>query len=278
MKSLANALGAWRPQALPADDPLALLQAEWAQIVGDDVAANTRPAELVRDALVVVTRSSAWSQQLAFLSERVLHAVRERTGIALRTLRFRVGRVRAGRPDRNAERAQPPRRRTHNRALEPAVTLEAAVARFRTDVAAAQRARALAGWKECLRCGARTHRAPAPFCVPCENALAQERSAQVARLLFEAPWLGYAGIAPLVGGLQRQEYDAVRLTLLRRWKDALERIRRSPQPRVTMRDRSIASSYVLLKSQLEPDKIAPAVVRDLLGDELHDIFYGNENT
>jgi hypothetical protein len=114
--------------------------------------------------------------------------------------------------------------------------------------------------------------------VPCENALAQERSAQVARLLFEAPWLGYAGIAPLVGGLQRQEYDAVRLTLLRRWKDALERIRRSPQPRVTMRDRSIASSYVLLKSQLEPDKIAPAVVRDLLGDELHDIFYGNENT
>jgi hypothetical protein len=35
---------------------------------------------------------------------------------------------------------------------------------------------------------------------------------------------------------------------------------------------------VLLKSELEPDKIAPAVVRDLLGDELHEIFYGNENS
>jgi hypothetical protein len=148
--------------------------------------------------------------------------------------------------------------------------------RFRADVAAAQRAKAAAGWKECLRCGA--HTASGPFCVPCGNADAQEREAQVARLLFEAPWLGYVGIAPLVRGLTPKQYEAVRLALLRRWKDTLERIRRSPRPRVTMRDRSIASSYVLLKSELEPDKIAPAVVRDLLGDELHEIFYGNENS
>jgi hypothetical protein len=114
--------------------------------------------------------------------------------------------------------------------------------------------------------------------VPCENAQAQERGAHIARLLYEAPWLGYTGIAAVVPKLSRQEYEAVRLALLRRWKDTLERMRRSVRPRVTTRDRSIASSYVLLKSELDPDKIAPAVVRDLLGDELHDLFYGNENT
>ncbi len=105
----------------------------------------------------------------------------------------------------------------------------------------------------------------------------QERDARVARLLFEAPWLGYAGIAPLVVDLTLQEYEAVRLRLLRRWKDALERIRRTGGSQATARDRMIASSYVLLKSQLDPERIAPAVVRDLLGDELHDIFYGSEN-
>lgn len=280
MKPLSRALTAWRPQALHPDDPLSVLQTEWAQIVGEDVAAQSRPAEIVRDALVVVTRSSAWSQQLSFLSERVLHAVQERAGISVRSLRFRVGRVRepavAGGSATRKKRG--PRSKPDSRALEPAATLEAAMARFRADVQAAQRAKAAAGWKECMRCGARTHTASGPFCVPCSNTDAQERDAQVARLLFEAPWLGYAGIAPLVQGLTRGQFEAIRLALLRRWKDSLERIRRSVRPRITMRDRSIASSYVLLKSELEPDKIAPAVVRDLLGDELHEIFYGNENS
>lgn len=279
MKRLGQALSGWRPQDTQPDDPLTVLQMEWAQIVGDDVAANSRPAEIVRDALLVVTRSGAWSQQLAFLSERVLHAVQKRAGVSVQTLRFRVGRIREPRSAPAAGRKHSgARAKAPLRTLEPAPTLEAAMERFRADVAAAQRAKAAAGWKECLRCGARTHTASGLFCVPCTNADAQEREAQVARLLFEAPWLGYAGIAPLVRGLTPRQYEAVRVALLRRWKDTLERIRRSTRPRVTMRDRSIASSYVLLKSELDPDKIAPAVVRDLLGDELHDIFYGNENS
>jgi hypothetical protein len=253
-----------------------VLQAEWAQIVGDDVAANSRPAEIARDALVVVTRSSAWSQQLAFLSERVLSAVQQHTGESIRNLRFRVGRIREHAPP--AVRRQRSRRTKTPREAEPAPTLEFAIERFRADVAAAQRAKTAAGWKECPRCGARTHTASGPFCVPCENAHAQERDAHIARLLYEAPWLGFTGIAAVVPELSRQEYEAVRIALLRRWKDTLERIRRSARPRVTTRDRSIASSYVLLKSEIEPDKIAPAVVRDLLGDELHDIFYGTQNS
>lgn len=268
----------WQPQAAHPDDPLSVLQKEWAEIVGDDVAAQTRPAEIVRDALVVVTRSSAWSQQLAFLSERVLRLVQQRAGVQIEKLRFRVGRIRETAAVPGSRTRAPRRTKAPARVRDAAPTLEAAIERFRADVAAAQRAKAAAGWKECLRCGARTHTASGPFCVPCANAHAQERDAQVARLLYEAPWLGYAGIAPLVNGLTTHEYETVRLRLLRSWKDSLDRIRRSTRPRVTMRDRSIASSYVLLKSQIDPDKIAPAVVRDLLGDELHEIFYGNENS
>jgi hypothetical protein len=275
VKPLRNAMAAWEPSATLSADPLLQIKALWPQIVGEDIAANSRPHEFGRDALLVVTSSGAWSQQLAFLSERILNALRARTGMHIDRLRFRVGRV-AEKPV-NTLKKQRRTRRAAGEGREPAPTLEAAMERFRSDVAAVQRAKAAAGWKECARCGVRILPASGQFCVPCENASAQERDATAARLLYEAPWLGYAGIAPLVDGLTPQEYETIRLRLLRRWRDTLERVRRSGGAQLTARDRMIASSYVLLKSGLDPERIAPAVVRDLLGDDLHDMLYGNEN-
>lgn len=275
MKRLRSALAAWKPGESPDTDPLLTLKSQWSAIVGDEVAASSMPAELSRDALLVVTRSSAWSQQLSFLSEKVIAAVRERTGIPLERLRFRVGRVSEQTPHRKSPARSAPRVRRERRDEPP--TLEAAVERFRASITSSERAKARAGWKECIRCGVRIHPSSGSCCAPCENARLAERDARVARLLFEAPWLGYAGIAPLVDGLSLQEYRATRLTLLRRWKDVLERVRRTGGAKLTTRDRMIASSYVLLKSELDPERIAPAVVRDLLGDELHNILYGNAN-
>ncbi|HZZ64669.1 MAG TPA: DUF721 domain-containing protein [Candidatus Baltobacteraceae bacterium] len=275
MKTLTQALATWRPDASERLDPVSLLRAEWTAIVGDEVAANSRPAELIRDALLIQTRSSAWSQQLAFLSETILSSVKDRTGLELRGLRFRVARLAqtpaaGGKPRTGGRRAREERL--------PAQTLQAAFERFHGSVIAAQRAKERAGWKECDRCGVRTAPASRACCTPCENTRLQERDAQVARLLFEAPWLGYEGIAELVDSLSPQEYEAIRLRLLRRWKDVLEVVRRTGGVHLSTRDRMIASSYVLLKSRLDPERIAPAVVRNLLGDELHGILYGNENS
>jgi hypothetical protein len=277
VKRLKTALQAWEPSASVSGDPLLLIRGEWVAIVGDEIAANSRPAEISRESLLVVARSSAWSQQLAFLSERILSAIHKRTGLQLQRLRFRVGRI-------SESPAMPGRKRSAKRSTErretrgAADSLQAAFERFRADVLASERAKAAAGWKECTRCGVRIYPASGPFCAACENIAAQERDARVARLLFEAPWLGYAGVAPLVEDLAPQDYEAIRLRLLRRWKDVLDRVRRTGGAQLTTRDRMIASSYVLLKSELDPERIAPAVVRDLLGDELHEILYGNENT
>lgn len=272
MKPLRLAVSAWEPHDAHAD-PLLVLRSQWPGIVGAEVAANSRPAEIARDALLIVTRSSAWSQQLQFLSERILAAVHERAGLKIERLRFRVGRVMDEGYAPFAVRAVRAKRKRALRDAPP--SLEAAVDRFKTDVLAAERAKADAGWKECAGCGVRITPASGPRCAPCENARRERRDARVARLLFEAPWLGYAGIAPLVDDLSPDDYQLVRLQQLRRWKDALERVRRGGGRMLTTRDRMIASSYVLLKSELDPERIVPAVVRDLLGDELHEILYGN---
>ena len=84
--------------------------------------------------------------------------------------------------------------------------------------------------------------------------------------MYDAPWLRYHGMAPLVGGLDRAEYETTRRRLLARWWQVLMRVRWTK--RVTVVERRIASSYVLLQSELDPDRVTPAVVRNVLGDEL----------
>ncbi|MGB6966166.1 MAG: hypothetical protein WBD90_17085, partial [Xanthobacteraceae bacterium] len=39
------------------------------------------------------------------------------------------------------------------------------------------------------------------------------------------------------------------------------------------RERLVASSYVLLRSKIAPEDIMPATVRNVLGDELHELLY-----
>ncbi len=275
MQPLRVALSTWQPAKVVAGDPLSHLRAQWATIVGEDIASNSRPAELIRGSLLVVTRSAAWSQQLSFLSERIVEAVRDSTAVSLEGVRFRVGRI-GSRSGPSSERKSAARKRTAPRAA--ADTLESAVAMFRDDVTSAERAKAGAGWKECNRCGIRIVPHTGSFCAPCVNARGAERTAAIARLLFEVPFLGYSGISDHVENLSRDEYERVRSKLLARWWDALMQLRRSGRKRVSRRERDIVSSYVLLKTRLDPEKIAPAVVRDLLGEELYNIFYGSDET
>ncbi|MDQ2872955.1 MAG: DUF721 domain-containing protein [Candidatus Eremiobacteraeota bacterium] len=275
LRKLHNAVGSWEPGTTVREDPLVAIRRAWPAIVGPDVAQQSRADELTGGVLLVVTRSSAWSQQLSFLGERIVESIARRTGANVARLRFRVGRV-------TRSRANPAARVKHVRsaavtpARDPSTTLEEAVARFRDDVTAAQRAKAAAGWNECTQCGVWVAPSAGALCVPCVNAKAEQRTQAVSRLLYEAPWLGYSGVAELVEGLERREYESIRKQLLQRWWDVLVRRAKSGRRSLTQRERTIASSYVLLKSELEPERIAPAVVRDLLGDELHDILYGNE--
>ena len=115
-----------------------------------------------------------------------------------------------------------------------------------------------------------------PLCASCQRALEDERSAAVARLISEAPWLGFAGTAALIDGLSKREYERVRNRLLTRWWATLAQARAARRLSRDGRERSVASSYVLLKSKLSPEEIMPATVRNVLGDELAELLYGTE--
>ena len=276
MRKLSDALSQWAPERGAAREPIHLLEAAWPEIVGAQVAANSHPARIGEGTLVVTVRSSAWSHQLSFLSEHVLRALHARMPQAgVERLRLRVGRLTA-RPARAALPARPAPEGSRRPQERPeAATAGEALARFREGVEHRQRARRGLGWKECPTCGALVSDAGGGPCVTCRSAGVAERAAAAARTMFEAPWLGFAGTAALVDGLKQEEYERVRAALLARWWDVLARARSAKRLSRDGRERAIASSYVVLRSKIPPEEIVPATVRNVLGDELHELLYGN---
>ena len=276
MLKLSDALTGWLPaEGARTRDPIVLLDAGWSEIVGDDVAQNSRPVRIVEGTLTVITRSSAWSHQLSFLAEHVLRAVGARLPAAgVERLRFKVGRL-------SQPRALPQVRSKANRPLRPTRTargpsgsLDETLARFRGEVDGRRRARRAAGWIECEGCGTLLAPGATPLCATCSNDRRQRTEATTARLLYEAPWLGFSGTAALVDGLQEREYERIRSRMLAHWWGMLARARSTKQIARGGRERLVASSYVLLQSRLAPEAILPATVRNILGDELHDLLYG----
>ncbi|MBC5810179.1 MAG: hypothetical protein GIW95_04880 [Candidatus Eremiobacteraeota bacterium] len=117
----------------------------------------------------------------------------------------------------------------------------------------------------CKRCAAPLE--SGTLCAPCDGERTAVRRRALESVLFNAPWLESAEIVALVEGVTRSDIEIARKALLIRWWVVLDRARRSTRP-LGVRERQVASSYVLLQSGLPPDRITPEIVRNLLGDDL----------
>jgi hypothetical protein len=106
---------------------------------------------------------------------------------------------------------------------------------------------------------------------------AGDRGLAAARIMYDAPWLGFGGTADAVPGLTLREYETLRLTLLARWWDRLVRVRARGTRAVANADRSIASSFILLKTNMEPERITAAVAKSELGDLLYALLYESKS-
>lgn len=274
---IRRAIDAWMPRAgssSAANEPLAALAQTWTELVGAENAAHSAPKQLLGDALLIVTDSSAWSQQLSFLAEHILTALRERVPKAgIERLRFRVGvlpqvRSRAAREQRAVHSAASAR--------PPAANAEEAIARFRVEVTARQRAKRSAGWKECQGCGIQIPPGRSARCLPCANATQRHRERQVAALFYDTPGIEYSAAATHIEGLTRAAFEFEKRRLLGRWRTQLDRVARDGHLSRDGRERAIASAYVLLKTGIPPERIAPATIRNELGERTYALIYGTE--
>jgi len=285
LRPLRAAVAGWQPPAgtglvATTHDPLAALAAAWPELVGPKIAARATPVAISGDALVVATVSSAWSQELQMLSVPIvagLAALPAGRGIA--KLIFRSGRRRAERARPEATPGpRPPagagagtlRALAPAKALAPAIDAAEALARLRRRFAGRDR-RSVGS---CLDCGV-PRDVRGGRCGPCAGARTIERRAAAERLLYAAPWLGEAELLSRLPEVEPSELDAIRRALLQRWWLALDRARRAGKLSRGGIERPVASSYLLLKSRLPPERITPAVVRNMLGPELEKLLWGS---
>ncbi len=274
LRPLRAAVATWKPGVGIATDPLHVIATAWPAIVGEHVARHSAPVELTNSALVIATRSSAWSQQLHFLSGTILAGVRGLPlGAEVTRLTFRAGALRKPleRPHARAlSRAST--RRPDTAVRPPAADAMEALHRLRERFERAHRERGEA--QRCERCGTSLGEfAPSGTCAPCEGMDAADRVLAAERLLYLCPWFEPDAIREHVPGLRPGEVERIRRRLLQRWWLVLERARRAGRLSRSGSERSIASSYVLLQSHLPPDRITPAVVRNLLGPELERLLW-----
>jgi len=271
LTKLGDAAQGWKPKAIPGGDPLSAIRGAWVSLVGAEVARAAQPVAIQGEALIVITASSAWSHQLTFLEPEIVRGIRALSeGRGIVRLRFRIGTVRTS--VRGLVQPTVARRETRTAASKPAATTSAeALARFRTTIERTRAAHVAEGGVFCTVCAAPIERGPA--CTPCSEERRRELEARTARLLYEAPWLAAEDVIAMVAGLDVNAYDAIRRRLLRNWWDELALARkryalpvRVPPDRARLR--KIASSYVLLETKIDPNRLEmdSPVRRNALGD------------
>jgi hypothetical protein len=269
VQRLGAILDGWRPAPGAGSDPLVAVRAAWVEMVGADVARAAQPVAIERDVLIVLTASSAWSHQLAFLEPEIVRGLRALPETpALARLRFRVGKLR--RPLAVNGAPGGPRHGSSGAAAEPpAKTLDDALARLRRAVERNRAAHRAQGGRFCALCEAAID--AGTTCTPCRADDERRRRFACERLLFEAPWLGSEEVLALVDGLTPEAYDAIRRRLLQAWWDELWRaskLHALRQPIDRVRVRKLASSFVLLETRIDPLRLEmdSAVRKNALAD------------
>jgi Dna[CI] antecedent, DciA len=266
LSKLGSALAGWRPSAGRPGDPLTTIRAAWADIVGDDVARAAQPVALTGSALVVITASGAWSHQLSFLEREIIRSVVALGVPSVERLRFRIGTIRSA-------RGAAGQRLIRTAATAPAAgkpqTATEAVARFRSVVERRRTAHRAAGGAFCATCGAAI--ATGARCRPCVDGEERAQHEQCERILFEAPWLDPEAVLTNVPGLTPEAFVRIRRRLLRAWVDELRLARKrhaAKAPIDNVRIRKLASSYVLLETRIDPNRLEldSPVRRNALGD------------
>jgi hypothetical protein len=266
LTKLGSALTGWRPSNGPAGDPLTTIRAAWADIVGDDVARAAQPVALTGTALVVVTASGAWSHQLSFLEREIVRSVVALGISSVERLRFRIGTIRAARGAGGKRLVRP------NFGTAVAGTphnADEALARFRAVVERRRTAHRAAGGTFCTDCGSAL--ATGERCRPCIDAEERVRREQCERIFFDAPWLDAESVLGQVSGLTAEAYDVIRRRLLRAWIDEMRLARKRyavKAPIDVFRIRKLASSYVLLETRIDPNRLEldSPVRKNALGD------------
>jgi predicted nucleic acid-binding Zn ribbon protein len=183
-----------------------LILLNWRQIVGEEIAANTRPGKISRRVMILSAKNAVWAHHLSTLKEEIIARINSYAGEkAVTDLKFQAGYFRNDQNnEENGDGDETPviswREVTIDTRDKKAIDeiaapladdlLRGKVKRLLDKEMALRKARQRHNWQPCRQCG--VLRPPGDeLCSTCALAARAAARDAVRRLLRDAPWLGY---------------------------------------------------------------------------------------
>ena len=196
----------------------------WRQIVGEEIAAHTKPGKISRHVLTIAANNAVWAHHLSTLKEEIIakiNAFAEEKAVS--DLKFQAGYFRNDQNnEKNGEGEEPPtitwREASLDRSEAKAVDLmvdpldddmlRGKFKRLLGKDLALKKARRRHDWQPCKQCG--VPRPPGEeLCRTCTAVARAAARDSVRRLLREAPWLSYEECFRYTV-CRRSDFDAAR--------------------------------------------------------------------
>ncbi|MDT8903362.1 DUF721 domain-containing protein [Anaeroselena agilis] len=176
----------------------------WRQIVGDEVAANTRPIKIGRGVLTLAAKNAVWAHHLSTLKEEIIVRINAFAGEkAVNDLKFQAGYLRIDQNEENGDEgyAAPklreiPLESGETKKIEEITApmaddlLRTKVKRLLVKEFAFRKFRRKQKWQPCTKCGILRPDGD-DLCVSCATVARAAGRECVRKLLRDAPWLGY---------------------------------------------------------------------------------------
>ncbi len=194
----------------------------WRQIVGEEIAANTRPGRISRRVLTLAAKNAVWAHHLSTLKEDIIAKINFYAGEkAVGDLKFQAGYLQNDQNEENNDDG-PPAVNWREVRLDSGDTkaIEKITAPLSDDLLRAKLKRLLGKelafrkfrrrqeWQPCRQCGV-LRPAGDELCATCAAAARAAGRDEVRKLLRDAPWLGYDECSRYIA-CRRSDFAAAR--------------------------------------------------------------------
>lgn len=205
----------------------------WRQIVGEDIAAHTRPGQVRRGVLSVAANNAVWAHHLSTMKEEIINRINAYMGEkVVNEIKFQAGYFQKDQNENNIDNPEPPVPRWRDVRLEEGERrkidqltsdladdqLKQKLNRILVKEYSLRKAKKLHNWKECPKCGVLV----SPEEVLCSVCGVEDHEGQVHAIreyLTHAPWLTYEECSRYVTCL-RTDFNTVKNELIdKSWRE-----------------------------------------------------------
>lgn len=156
---------------------------QWTSLVGDRVAAATKPLAVTGTTLWIGVKNSVWAQQLSLMKEHILDKLRKETTLEISDVRCRVVRI-TGNVDKSHTRPRPTRPPVRGYRQRPDATESRQQSMSSLEAAWAAHADCN---RRCRLCGAALGPSEESVCPPCTIKRNNEELERAVRLVASDP-------------------------------------------------------------------------------------------